>query len=75
MVAYELLFGKRPYRGKTNSSLTQSILKESMRFPEEIGINGAISKEGLDCIRGVSKFSFTAIDERFLIFFGTFLSC
>lgn len=51
IVAYELLFGKRPYRGKTNSSLTQSILKEHIRFPDNA--EQIVSPEGLDCIKGV----------------------
>lgn len=54
VVAYELLFGKRPFRGKTNSSLTQSILKETMKFPE--GAAGLVSPEGMDCIKLVSLF-------------------
>ncbi|KAM0754943.1 kinase-like protein [Meredithblackwellia eburnea MCA 4105] len=51
VVAYELLFGKRPYRGKTNSSLTQSILKEPFKLPENA--DGTVSPEGLDCIKGL----------------------
>lgn len=54
VVAYELLFGKRPYRGKTNSSLTQAILKETMKFPDNA--EGLVSPEGLDCLRGVRPF-------------------
>lgn len=53
IVAYELLFGKRPYRGKTNSSLTQSILKEQIRFPDNA--EQVVSVEGLSCIKGVSR--------------------
>jgi len=33
--AYELLFGRRPFRGKTNTELTQSISKDTLRFPED----------------------------------------
>lgn len=54
IVAYELLFGKRPYRGKTNSSLTQAILKDQIRFPDNAA--EVVSAEGLDCIRGVRPF-------------------
>lgn len=53
VVAYELLYGKRPFRGKTNSSLTQAILKETMKFPETSSVE--ISREGLSCLRGVSQ--------------------
>ncbi|GAA5975855.1 hypothetical protein JCM10908_005303 [Rhodotorula pacifica] len=51
VVAYELLFGKRPYRGKTNSSLTQAILKDQVKFPENV--EEVVSPEGLDCIKGL----------------------
>lgn len=51
VVAYELLFGKRPFRGKTNTSLTQAILKEPMKFPDTA--EGIVSPEGLDCLKGV----------------------
>ncbi|GAA6000436.1 hypothetical protein JCM10207_008010 [Rhodosporidiobolus poonsookiae] len=51
VVTYELLFGKRPFRGKTNSTLTQSILKDQTRFPENA--EELVSAEGLDCIRGL----------------------
>ncbi|EIN06020.1 AGC/YANK protein kinase [Punctularia strigosozonata HHB-11173 SS5] len=33
--AYELIFGRRPFRGRTNSELTMSIGKDSLRFPED----------------------------------------
>jgi len=32
--AYELIFGKRPFRGKTNSDLTHAITRDSLRFPD-----------------------------------------
>ncbi|POY72469.1 putative Non-specific serine/threonine protein kinase [Rhodotorula taiwanensis] len=51
VVAYELLFGKRPYRGKTNSSLTSAILKDQVKFPENV--DEILSAEGLDCIKGL----------------------
>ncbi|ORY88803.1 kinase-like domain-containing protein [Leucosporidium creatinivorum] len=53
IVAYELLFGKRPYRGKTNSSLTQSILKDHIKFPDNA--EQIVSPEGLDLLKGVSR--------------------
>ncbi|KAI8354675.1 kinase-like domain-containing protein [Blakeslea trispora] len=34
VVLYELLFGKRPFRGKTNDALQQAILSESVQFPD-----------------------------------------
>ncbi|GAA5827013.1 hypothetical protein JCM10212_005324, partial [Sporobolomyces blumeae] len=50
VVAYELLFGKRPYRGKTNSTLTEAILHDPIRFPDNV--HDVVSPEGLDCIKG-----------------------
>ncbi|CAG8649638.1 4047_t:CDS:2 [Funneliformis caledonium] len=49
VVMYELLFSKRPFRGKTNHQLTQAILHEPLTFPENA--NGSVSEECLDCIR------------------------
>lgn len=44
--AYELIFGRRPFEGRSGESLTGAILKEPLRFPErapqvtsEAGIN------------------------------------
>jgi len=33
--AYELVFGRRPFRGKTNSDLTHSITRDTLKFPED----------------------------------------
>ncbi|KAI8068436.1 kinase-like domain-containing protein, partial [Gongronella butleri] len=35
IVLYELLYGQRPFRGKTNDALKQSILTDPMPFPDE----------------------------------------
>ncbi|BGP14330.1 hypothetical protein JCM10213_004458 [Rhodosporidiobolus nylandii] len=51
VVAYELLFGKRPYRGKTNSTLTQAILRDQISFPENAA--EVVSPEGLDLLKGL----------------------
>ncbi|GAA93946.1 uncharacterized protein L969DRAFT_92148 [Mixia osmundae IAM 14324] len=51
ILAWETLFGKRPYRGKTNTSLTNSILEEELRVPAEAP--QAVSQEGLACVRGL----------------------
>ncbi len=37
VMAYELLFGRRPFRGKTNSALTHSILHDKCVFPDNVG--------------------------------------
>ena len=32
---YELIFGRRPFRGRTNGDLTHSITKDPLRFPDD----------------------------------------
>ncbi|KAL7752790.1 hypothetical protein RI367_001792 [Sorochytrium milnesiophthora] len=51
VMAYELLFGKRPYRGKTNEALTQAILMDDVVFPENAEQH--VSKECISCIEGL----------------------
>lgn len=51
VMAYELLFGRRPYRGKTNSALTHSILNDRCSFPENV--ETIVSAETVSCIRGL----------------------
>ncbi|KAH7914616.1 kinase-like domain-containing protein [Hygrophoropsis aurantiaca] len=48
--AYELLFGRRPFRGKTNSDLTHSISKDSLRFPEDA--DKKCSRAGMQALKG-----------------------
>ncbi|KAG8998168.1 hypothetical protein FRB94_010422 [Tulasnella sp. JGI-2019a] len=43
--AYELVFGRRPFRGKTNSDLTHSITRDPLRFPEDAETK--CSREGI----------------------------
>ena len=50
--AYELLFGRRPFRGKTNAELTYSISKDSLKYPEDY--EKKCSRPGLQALRGVS---------------------
>ncbi|KAI0788818.1 kinase-like protein [Abortiporus biennis] len=47
--AYELIFGRRPFRGKTNSDLTHSISKDSLRFPEDC--ESRCSRPGLQALK------------------------
>jgi serine/threonine kinase 32 len=49
--AYELLFGRRPFRGRTNTALTHSISKDQLRFPENVGEK--CSTTGISFISGV----------------------
>ncbi|WVQ71701.1 hypothetical protein IAR50_001242 [Cryptococcus sp. DSM 104548] len=50
ILAYELLFGKRPFRGRTNSGLTNSILNETLTWPEDAP--GKCSHDGMQALRG-----------------------
>ncbi|KIJ55102.1 hypothetical protein M422DRAFT_57733 [Sphaerobolus stellatus SS14] len=47
--AYELIFGRRPFRGKTNSDLTHSITREHLKFPEDA--DSKCSKEGMHALK------------------------
>ncbi|KAI0343168.1 kinase-like protein [Trametopsis cervina] len=47
--AYELIFGRRPFRGKTNSDLTHSISKDHLRFPEDAETR--CSRPGLQALK------------------------
>ena len=49
--AYELVFGRRPFRGKTNSDLTHSISRDHLKFPEDA--ESRCTRDGLAALRGV----------------------
>ncbi|KAG0234187.1 hypothetical protein BGW42_006825 [Actinomortierella wolfii] len=58
VVMFELLFGKRPFRGKSNDLLTNSILRDPLPLPENV--NDLVSPDCLDvlfklCERDISK--------------------
>jgi serine/threonine protein kinase len=53
--AYELVFGRRPFRGKTNSDLTHAISRDHLKFPEDA--ESKCSRDGLLALRGVSSTS------------------
>lgn len=50
--AYELIFGRRPFRGKTNSDLTHSISKDPLKFPEDC--EKRCSRQGMQALKAVS---------------------
>ena len=68
--AFELVFGCRPFRGRTNTALTHSISKDPLRFPENA--NEKCSKEGLHYIKGVCSPSFTIHSASPLVLFILF---
>lgn len=46
IVIYELLFGRRPFRGKSNEALQHAILHDNVQFPE----NHKVSPHAIDFI-------------------------
>nr|ODN95157.1 AGC/YANK protein kinase [Cryptococcus depauperatus CBS 7855] len=50
ILTYELLFGKRPFRGRTNGALTNSILNDVLTWPEDAP--SKCSSDGMHAIRG-----------------------
>ncbi|KAF9987514.1 hypothetical protein BGZ75_000507 [Mortierella antarctica] len=58
VVMFELLFGKRPFKGKSNELLTASILKDPLPFPENV--KDMVSAQCVDvlsklCERDITK--------------------
>ncbi|CAD6583463.1 MAG: hypothetical protein TREMPRED_003571 [Tremellales sp. Tagirdzhanova-0007] len=51
ILGYELIFGRRPFRGRTNTALTNSILNEPLSWPEDAP--GKCSTEGMQAIRAL----------------------
>jgi serine/threonine kinase 32 len=49
--AYELIFGRRPFRGRSNSDLTYSITKDPLKWPEDA--EKKCSRGGMQVIKGV----------------------
>ncbi|CDS11161.1 hypothetical protein LRAMOSA03424 [Lichtheimia ramosa] len=49
VVCFELMFGKRPFRGKTNDALQHAIMHEPVIFPE----NARVSPEAIDFVKGL----------------------
>lgn len=51
ITAYELLFHKRPFDGRNAEKMTQSILKDPLKFPDNA--HTRCSEAGLSALRGV----------------------
>eukprot|EP00834_Sanchytrium_tribonematis_P001011 NODE_21_length_42443_cov_0.822808.p22 type:complete len:243 gc:universal NODE_21_length_42443_cov_0.822808:15076-14348(-) len=49
VMLYEFLFGKRPFRGKTNDALTHAILHDPLHFPDNATQH--VSQECIDCVK------------------------
>ncbi|KAH8822909.1 kinase-like domain-containing protein [Flagelloscypha sp. PMI_526] len=50
VTAYELLFARRPFDGRTSERMTSSICKESLKFPSDA--KDKYSEACLSCLRG-----------------------
>jgi serine/threonine kinase 32 len=55
ITAYELLFHSRPFDGRSSEKMTNSILKDPLRFPEDADTR--CSEVGLSALSGVSAFT------------------
>lgn len=49
--AYELIFGRRPFRGRTNTDLTYSISKDPLKWPEDA--EKKCSRPGMLVLKGL----------------------
>lgn len=52
VVAWELLFHRRPFDGRTTDKMTNSILKDPIKFPSNV--DELCTTDGQDFLRGVS---------------------
>jgi serine/threonine kinase 32 len=52
VTAYELLFHSRPFDGRTAEKMTQSILRDPLKFPDNA--SDRVSDEGVTFLKGVS---------------------
>lgn len=51
VTAFELLFHRRPFDGRSGEKMTQSILKDPLRFPNDANSN--CSEAGISFVKGV----------------------
>lgn len=58
VVMWELLFHRRPFDGRTSEKMTQSILKDTIKFPTKV--DDIVSKDGQDFLLGVRRRCFPA---------------
>lgn len=62
ITAWELLFHKRPFEGRTADKMRQSILNDPLRFPEDAAAR--CSPEGMSAVKAVSASPGVHIDWR-----------
>jgi serine/threonine kinase 32 len=51
ITAYELLFKRRPFEGRSVDKMTHSILKDTLKFPDDAA--ASCSAEGIDAVRSL----------------------
>lgn len=56
VTAYELIFHRRPFDGRTSERMTQSILKDPLRFPDDVTTR--CSANGVQALRAVRGYTF-----------------
>ncbi|KAF9556669.1 kinase-like protein [Agrocybe pediades] len=49
--AYELIFGRRPFRGRSNSDLTYSISRDPLKWPDDV--DKKCSRNGIAVLKGL----------------------
>jgi serine/threonine kinase 32 len=59
ITAYELLFQRRPFEGRTVEKMTNSITKDVLKFPDDAAAR--CSPEGIDVVRSVSIFQWVLL--------------
>jgi serine/threonine kinase 32 len=57
ITAYELLFNRRPFDGRTAEKMTESIMNDPLHFPQDARTK--CSAEGIHLLKSVSAFSIT----------------
>lgn len=70
-MAYELMFHRRPFDGRTSESMTKSICKDPITFPGNA--REKCSEQGISAIRAVSVACLFFVDEEVdCVSFGSF---
>lgn len=64
VTTYELLFNRRPFEGRTTEKMTNSILKDSLKFPDDA--SQRCTPSAIEFVQGV-RFNVFIIDGILLI--------
>ena len=66
ITAYELIFHRRPFDGRTVEKMTQSIMKDPLRFPDDVAER--CSEAGMMALKGVSHFFLPCLTTGLIIY-------